>query len=161
MYGDPRIFGGHAVTMCAASCDSARWRRFPALLEKANPVDTIVVIIDNLSRHNSVATRQWLTGHPRIQRVFIPRGACRFNPREAWRRLFRRQALAGQTFADPGDHLRHHHGNHPTQHPRPPLDPGPSNSRASPPPTPFYPPALRNATLSLQTEISAQTPHVA
>ncbi|GAA5771093.1 hypothetical protein [Streptosporangium roseum] len=33
--------------------------------------------------------------------MFIPKRACRLNPQEAWWLVFRRQALAGQTFADP------------------------------------------------------------
>ncbi|MEV6861873.1 hypothetical protein AB0M44_12840 [Streptosporangium subroseum] len=47
--------------------------------------------------------RQWLTDHPRIQQVFIPKCACRLNLHQAWWRIFRRQALAGQTFANPGE----------------------------------------------------------
>jgi hypothetical protein len=35
--------------------------------------------------------------------VFIPKGACWLNLQEAWWRIFRRQVLAGQTFADPGE----------------------------------------------------------
>ena len=33
--------------------------------------------------------------------MFIPTGACWLNLQEAWWRIFRRHALAGQTFADP------------------------------------------------------------
>jgi hypothetical protein len=40
-----------------------------------------------------------LAEHPRIQQVFIPKGACWFNLQEGWWRLFRRDALAGQSFA--------------------------------------------------------------
>ncbi len=40
---------------------------------RPNPVGAIAVIADNLSGHNSVSTRQWLTEHPRIQRVLIPK----------------------------------------------------------------------------------------
>jgi hypothetical protein len=32
--------------------------------------------------------------------VFIPKAACWLNLQEGWWRLFRRHALAGQTFAD-------------------------------------------------------------
>jgi hypothetical protein len=32
--------------------------------------------------------------------VFIPKGACWLDLQEAWWRIFRRHALAGQTFAD-------------------------------------------------------------
>jgi transposase len=58
------------------------------------------VITDNLSSHSSLATRAWLAGHPRLEQVFIPKGACWLNLQEAWWRIFRRHALAGQTFAD-------------------------------------------------------------
>jgi hypothetical protein len=59
-----------------------------------------VVITDNLSSHNSASTRAWLGDHPRIRQVFIPKGACWLNLQEGWR-LFRHQALAGQSFATP------------------------------------------------------------
>ncbi len=62
-----------------------------------------MVITDNLSSHHSVATRASLVDYPRIQQLFIPTGACWLNLQEGWWRLFRRQALAGQTFADPGE----------------------------------------------------------
>ncbi|WP_433259668.1 transposase (plasmid) [Streptosporangium sp. CA-135522] len=103
VYGGLRVADGHAVTMCAPSRNSIGWQRFLALLEKSNPTGTITVITDNLSSYNSVSTRQWLTEHPRIQQVFIPKGACWLNLQEAWWRIFRRQALAGQTFADPDE----------------------------------------------------------
>ncbi len=35
-----------------------------------------------------------------MKQVFIPLGACWLNLQEAWWRLFRREALAGQTFAN-------------------------------------------------------------
>jgi hypothetical protein len=35
--------------------------------------------------------------------VFIPKGACWLNLQEAWWRLFRRAAFAGQTFACPDE----------------------------------------------------------
>jgi hypothetical protein len=59
------------------------------------------VITDDLSSHDSTATRERLEHHPRIKHVFIPVGACRLNLQEAWWRIFRRHALAGQCFADP------------------------------------------------------------
>ena len=64
---------------------------------------TIAVITDNLFSHSSLATRDWLAGHPRLEQVFIPKGACWLNLQEAWWRIFRRHALAGQTFVDPGE----------------------------------------------------------
>jgi hypothetical protein len=47
-----------------------------------------------------MAPRTWLADHPRIRQVFIPKGACWLNLQQAWWRLFRGQALAGQCFAD-------------------------------------------------------------
>ena len=68
---------GIAVTMTAPSCSSACYQQFLAKVEAANPgTGNIVVITDNLSSHNSKATRDWLAGHPRIRHAFIPVGAC-------------------------------------------------------------------------------------
>ncbi len=44
---------------------------FLQAVEEAHPVGEIVVVTDNLSSHNSVATRTWLESHPRIRQVFI------------------------------------------------------------------------------------------
>jgi transposase len=101
IYGGLRIGDGQAVTCCAPSRNSGHWQEFLARLEQANPTGTIAVITDNLSSHSSLDTRAWLAGHPRLQQVFIPKGACWLNLQEAWWRIFRRHALAGQTFADP------------------------------------------------------------
>ncbi|MFI9825947.1 transposase [Streptomyces sp. NPDC052013] len=59
------------------------------------------VVTDNLSSHNSLSTRNWLEDHPRIRHVFIPVGASWLNLQEAWWRIFRKTALAGQSFAGP------------------------------------------------------------
>jgi transposase len=57
----------------------------------------------NLSSHNSAQTRAWLAEHPRLQQVFMPKGACWLNLQEGWWRLFRRDALAGQSEASPDE----------------------------------------------------------
>jgi hypothetical protein len=41
-----------------------------------------------------------LESHARVEQVFIPKGAAWLNLQEAWWRMFRREALAGQHFAD-------------------------------------------------------------
>ena len=61
------------------------------------------MVTDNLSSHSSFSTRTWLVEHPRIRQVFIPVGACWLNLQEGWWRLFRKTALAGQSFADPDE----------------------------------------------------------
>ena len=106
VYGGLRVADGQAVTMCASSRNSAFYQDFLQLEEQANPEGTIYVITDNLSSHDSKSTRAWLEDHPRIRHAFIPKGACWLNLQEGWWRIFRRQALAGQDFADP-DEIAH------------------------------------------------------
>lgn len=101
VYGALRVRDGKEVTRCAASRNSKGYIALLADIEADNPTGDIFVITDNLSSHNSLETRTWLEGHPRIQHVFIPTGACWLNLQEGWWRLFRRDALAGQSFANP------------------------------------------------------------
>jgi transposase len=101
VYGALRVRDGQEVTMTAPSRNSAGYQQLLAAVETANPAGDIVVITDNLSSHNSASTRTWLLDHPRIRQVFIPKGACWLNLQEGWWRLFRHQALAGQSFATP------------------------------------------------------------
>jgi hypothetical protein len=100
VYGALRPGDGRAITLTAPSRDSAGYQQLLATVEADNPTGEIAVIIDNLSSHASFSTRTWLADHPRIHQVFIPIGACWLNLQEGWWRLFRRAALAGQTFAD-------------------------------------------------------------
>jgi hypothetical protein len=60
----------------------------------------LYVIQDNLSSHTSGPIQAWLAEHPRVHQVPIPVGASWLNPQEAWWRLLRKEAFAGQTFAD-------------------------------------------------------------
>jgi transposase len=106
VYGGLRVADGQAITMCAPSRNSAAYQDFLQRAEHANPQGTIYVITDNLSSHDSKSTRAWLEHHPRIRHAFIPKGACWLNLQEGWWRIFRRQALAGQAFADP-DEIAH------------------------------------------------------
>jgi transposase len=101
VYGGLRIRDGQAVTTTASSRNSVNYQLFLVEVERANPTGTIIVITDNLSSHDSKSTRAWLAGHPRIRQMFIPKGACWLNLQEGWWRLFRKTALAGQSFADP------------------------------------------------------------
>ncbi len=100
VYGGLRIRDGIEVTLTAASRNSANYQRFLHLVEQANPTGDIWVITDNLSSHDSRSTREWLLDHPRIHQAFIPVKACWLNLAEGWWRIFRKTALAGQTFAD-------------------------------------------------------------
>ncbi len=103
VYGALRPADGWAVTMTAPSRNSANYQRFLHMIEEANPAGKIRIVTDNLSSHNSKSTGEWLEGHPRISHAFLPIGACWLNLQEGWWRLFRKAALAGQTFTDAGE----------------------------------------------------------
>ncbi|MFF3484139.1 transposase [Streptomyces sp. NPDC002701] len=89
--------------MTASSRNSVFHQRFLQQVEDANPTGEIWILTDNLSSHNSVSTRTWLEEHPRIYHAFIPGGAYWLNLQEGWWRIFRKAALAGQSFANPDD----------------------------------------------------------
>lgn len=94
---------GKELTRCAASRNSKGYIALLADIEADNPTGDIFIITDNLSSHSSAETRAWLVEHPRIQHLFIPKGACWLNLQEGWWRLFRRDALAGQSEASPDE----------------------------------------------------------
>lgn len=103
VYGALRVRDGQALTLTAPSRNPVGYRQLLDRINAANPEGDIRVITDNLSSHKSPPIQDWLAAHPRVQQVFIPVGACWLNLQEAWWRLFRREAFAGQTFADPGE----------------------------------------------------------
>jgi transposase len=103
VYGGRRVASGQEVTMCAPSRNSSCYQRFLQQVAGANPDGQIMIITGNLSSHDSKATRAWLQGHPRIRHAFIPKGACWLNLQEGWWRIFRKTALAGQSFAGPDE----------------------------------------------------------
>lgn len=103
IYGALRVRDGKELTRCAPSRNSANYIELLKLIEADNPTGDIFIITDNLSSHNSLETRTWMADHPRLQHVFIPKGACWLNLQEGWWRLFRRDAFAGQSFANPSE----------------------------------------------------------
>ncbi len=100
MYGALRPRDGRVLTLTAPARNPAGYLRLLEAITQANPTDDLFVVMDNLSSHTSGPVREWLAGHPRITQVPIPTGACWLNLQEGWWRLFRRTALAGQSFAD-------------------------------------------------------------
>ena len=104
--GGLRVKDGQAVTLCAPSRNSEHYQEFLQPAGHASPEGTTCVVTGNLSSHDSKSTRAWLEDHPRIRHAFIPKGACWLNLQEAWWRISRKTALAGQTFADP-DEIAH------------------------------------------------------
>ncbi|GAB2442617.1 hypothetical protein GCM10027162_41530 [Streptomyces incanus] len=100
VYGGLRVRDGTEVSFCAPGRNTAGWLRLLQQIARANPRGQVYVVADNLSSHTSGPVRRWLLKHRRIHQVFIPVGACWLNMAEGWWRLFRKAALAGQSFAD-------------------------------------------------------------
>ena len=100
VYGALRERDGQAITLTSRSRNTAGYRHLLAAIVAANPEGDLYLITDNLSSHKSPPIVDWLAAHPRVQQVFIPKGACWLNLQEAWWRRFRKEALAGQTFVD-------------------------------------------------------------
>ena len=103
VYGALRVRDGQTLTLTGPSRNTKGYLRLLEAVEKANPIGDIYLIADNLASHKSPPIREWLEAHPRVAQVFIPKGAAWLNLQEAWWRLFRREALAGQSFADAGE----------------------------------------------------------
>jgi DDE superfamily endonuclease len=103
IYGALRVRDGQALTFTAPFRDTVGYRELLEYINTANPDGDISVITDNLASHKSPPIQDWLATHPRLQQVYIPVGACWLNLQEAWWRLLRREAFAGQTFADPDE----------------------------------------------------------
>lgn len=91
---------GQAVTLTTRSRNAAGYLQLLEAIAAANPDGEVRVITDNLASHKSPPILDWLADHPRSQQVFIPVSACWLNLQEAWWRLSRRAAPAGQSFAD-------------------------------------------------------------
>lgn len=101
VYGALRVRDGQALMLTRRSRNTEGYLRLLQAVERANPSGELYLITDNLSSHKSPPIRKWLEEHPRVKQVFIQVGACWLNlQEEAWWRLFRREALAGQTFAN-------------------------------------------------------------
>jgi len=75
IYGALRVRDGKEITRCALSRNSKNYIELLKDIEADNPTGDIFIITDNLSSHNSLETRTWLADHPRIQHIFIPKGA--------------------------------------------------------------------------------------
>ena len=82
VYGALRERDGQALTFTAPSRNTAGYLRLLQALARANPRGPLFVITDNLSSHKSPPIIDWLATHPRIQQVFIPKGACWLNLQE-------------------------------------------------------------------------------
>jgi hypothetical protein len=100
VYGALRVSDGQALTLTRRSRNTAGYLDLLKAVAQANPTGDLYLITDNLASHKSPPIQDWLDTHPRVQQIFIPVGACWLNLQEGWWRLFRRAALAGQSFAN-------------------------------------------------------------
>ena len=114
VYGALRVEDGQTLTLTAPSRNTKGYLRLLQAVEEANPTGEIYCITDNLASHKSPPIREWLGSHPRVEQVFIPKGAAWLNLQEAWWGMFRREALAGQHFADGGRDRACYEGSHQT-----------------------------------------------
>jgi transposase InsO family protein len=99
-HGSQRRFHGVGRGVLHIRQDVSRgYIRLLEKIERAIPKGLIYLVADNLKTHGSALVRGWLE-ELRIEHAFIPKGAAWLNLIEIWWRLFRRQAWAGQDFAD-------------------------------------------------------------
>lgn len=100
MYGALRVRDGQARTLTTRSRNTAGYLEVLKAIAAANPTGDRNLSSDNLSSHKRPPIQEWLAANPPVRHLFIPTGACWLNLQEAWWRIFRRAAFAGQTFAD-------------------------------------------------------------
>jgi transposase len=100
VFGALRVEDGKTLTFTSRSRNSKGYLKLLKKIERTIPRGLICLIADNLKIHDSALVRKWLEEHPRIEHAFIPKGAAWLNLIEGWWRIFRRQAFAGQCFAD-------------------------------------------------------------
>ena len=100
MDGALRVRDGQAATFAARSRNTAGYRDLLGRLDRANPTGDLYIVADIFSSHTSGPIQAWLAEHPRVHPAPLPVGACWLNFQEGWWRLLRKEAFAGQTFAD-------------------------------------------------------------
>jgi hypothetical protein len=146
--GALRVRDGQEVPFTAPSRNTVGSLKRLKQLDEANPDGELHLVSDPLSSHTSGPIQEWLAQHPRVHAVPIPTGACGLNLQEGWWRLFRREAFAGQSFADArGDRPGHPRGHAAPQRPRPTLGLGPSATTTAHASSSFYLLILRNVAL--------------
>jgi hypothetical protein len=72
-------------------------------IEADNATGDIFIITDNRSFHNSAGTCVWLAENPVFTTSSFPKEQAWLNLQKGWWRLLRRDALAGQSFANPNE----------------------------------------------------------
>jgi hypothetical protein len=91
---------GQELTCTAPSRNTVGYLQLRKAIDQANPDGDLHRVTDNRSSHTSGPIQEWLAAPLRVHQVPIPTGACWLNLQEGGWRLFRREAFAGQSFAD-------------------------------------------------------------
>jgi hypothetical protein len=91
---------GQDVTVTAPARNPAGYLKLLTVRDEANPEGELHRVSDTLSSHTSGPIQEWLSTHPRVHPVPIPTGACWLHLQAGGRRLCRREAFAGQSFAN-------------------------------------------------------------
>ncbi len=100
VYGALRVCAGQALTLTAPSRNTGGYQCLLDAVAAAHPAGDLHVSGANLASPTRPPIQQWLAEHPRVHAIVIPKGASWLNLQEAWWRLLRREAFAGQTFGD-------------------------------------------------------------
>jgi len=89
---------GMAVTLCR---ERRRSQDFIDLLQAVTekwPTNELILILDNLSIHRSLAVQLWALAHERVRFLFQPTYAPWLNLIEPWWKTLKSLALAGRRF---------------------------------------------------------------
>jgi hypothetical protein len=100
VYGALRVRDGQHVTVTAPARHPVGDRKLLTLRDEATPDGELHLVSDTLCRHTSGPLQAWWGQHPRVHPVPIPTGACGLNRQAGWWRRCRREAFAGQSFAN-------------------------------------------------------------
>jgi hypothetical protein len=155
VYGALRVRDGQEVTFTAPSRNTAGDLKLLTLRDTTNPDGELHLVSDTRSSHTSGPIQEWLGQHPRVHPVPIPTGACWLNQQEGWGRILRREAFAGQSFADArGDRPGDAGGDRPSQCAGQALGLGPPASTTAHASSSFCVSTLRNGALLLQLQVA-------
>ena len=89
---------GLTVTICRNRRRSLEFIELLDAVVAQWPDETLVLILDNLSIHRSLAVRLWALAHERVRFLFQPTYAPWLNLIEPWWKTLRSLALAGRRF---------------------------------------------------------------
>jgi hypothetical protein len=143
--GGLRVRDGQEVTFTASSRTTVGDLKLLTMLDAASPAGELYLVSDTRSSQTSGPIQEGLGKYPRVHPVPVPTGACWLNRQEGWWRHVRREAFAGQFFAEArGDRSGDTGGHAASQCAGQALGLGPSTSTTLHTSSLLYLPSLRN-----------------